>query len=67
MIYNLERTLQEEFQKREIIGIEKGIEKGMLEAKLEIARKLLNKGRKVDEIMEITGLSEEEILKLAAN
>ena len=53
-------------------GLEKGIEKGKAlgektgyeKAKIKIAKKLKEKGNSVDEIKEITGLSEEEINKL---
>ena len=53
-------------------GLEKGIEKGKAlgektgyeKAKIKIAKKLKEKGNSVDEIKEITGLSEEEINKV---
>jgi predicted transposase/invertase (TIGR01784 family) len=53
-------------------GIEKGIEKGKAEGlsegeskrNMEIAKKMLTKGRPVEEIVEFTGLSEEAINKL---
>jgi predicted transposase/invertase (TIGR01784 family) len=45
-------------------GIEKGIEKGRKEEKIEIAKKCLQKGMDISEIIELTGLSKEEIEKL---
>gem|GEM_PF-3391395 len=55
MIYNLEKTLDEEFAKREL--------KGKLEGKLEVARKLLRKGFALAEVAEITELTLDEIEK----
>ena len=45
-------------------GIEKGREEGELNAKIIIANKLLKKNSDIKEIIEITGLSETQILKL---
>lgn len=45
-------------------GKEKGIEKGMNQRSLEIARKMLAKGMDVATVMEITGLSESQLLQL---
>jgi predicted transposase/invertase (TIGR01784 family) len=42
-----------------------GTEKGMAEAKREIARKMLAKGFTTDAISEISGLPEEEVRALA--
>lgn len=44
-------------------GMEKGIKKGKLEGKLEAAKKMLEKGIDIDTIVEITGLSKDDILK----
>jgi predicted transposase/invertase (TIGR01784 family) len=41
-------------------GIEKGVEKG----KLEIARKALSKGMSLEDIMDLTGLTREQVEKL---
>ena len=43
---------------------EKGIEKGKKEAKTDIAKQLINKNISIEEIIEITGLTKEEIDKL---
>ena len=45
-------------------GIRKGIRKGIENEKIEIAKKLIEKGMTISEIIEITGLSEEIIEKL---
>lgn len=44
--------------------MEKGIEKGMNQRSLEIARTMLAKGMDVATVMEITGLSESQLLQL---
>jgi predicted transposase/invertase (TIGR01784 family) len=43
-------------------GIVQGKREGILEGKIAIAKKMLLKGNSLDEVMEITGLREEEIL-----
>ena len=45
-------------------GMEKGVEKGLKEATLIIARKLLQRNRPIDEIIEDTGLTHQEIESL---
>ena len=45
-------------------GLEEGIKQGKMQDKLEIARKLLKKGKSIEEIMELTELKKEEIEKL---
>ena len=45
-------------------GIEQGIEQGSKEKQLEIAKNMLNKNMDIETIIEITGLTEEEIEKL---
>ena len=46
------------------IGEKKGREEGKQEERLEIARKILGKGKSIEEIQEITGLTEEEIERI---
>ena len=46
------------------IGEKKGREEGKQEERLEIARKMLGKGKSIEEIKEITGLTEEEIERI---
>ncbi len=45
-------------------GIKQGIEQGTTQAKKEMASKMKQKGAKVEEIVEITGLTKEEIEEL---
>ncbi|MDM0613004.1 hypothetical protein QTH09_18515, partial [Clostridium perfringens] len=45
-------------------GEKKGIEKGELKAKYDLAKKSLSKGLPISLISELTGLSEDEIKKL---
>ena len=45
-------------------GMEKGMEQGMLKAAREIAKKMKARNRPISEIVEDTGLSEEEIKAL---
>ena len=45
-------------------GIQQGIQKGVDERSIEIARKLLKRNRPIDEIVEDTGLTREEIENL---
>ena len=45
-------------------GIEKGIKQGINKEKIEIAKKLLKKGTSIEEIIELTELTEEEIKNL---
>lgn len=46
------------------IGVEEGMEKGREEAILSVARRMLNKGKTVEEVADLTGLSEEIVAKL---
>ena len=58
---SVERTLiDDSYQK----GIEKGIEKGMNQRSLEIARKMLAKGMDEAMVMDMTGLTAEEIKQI---
>ena len=58
---SVERTLiDDSYQK----GIEKGIEKGMNQRSLEIARKMLAKGMDEASVMDMTGLTAEEIRQM---
>ena len=58
---SVERTLLDDrYQK----GMEKGIEKGMNQRSLEIARKMLAKGMDEASVMDMTGLTAEEIKQM---
>jgi predicted transposase/invertase (TIGR01784 family) len=65
---SLEQKLDEGMEKGEKIGIEKGekigLEKGEKIGKAEVAKNLLKKGWKVQDIQKLTGLSEEDITSL---
>ena len=72
---SVERTLiDDSYQKGKEEGMEKGMEKGRAEGKeegmnqrsLEIARKMLAKGMDAASVMEITGLSAEQMRQLKA-
>jgi len=52
---------REGIKQGEKIGEKKGKKKGKLEEKIETAKKMLDKGFNIDTIIEITGLTEEEI------
>ena len=45
-------------------GLQEGKAQGLQQSKIEIAKKMLSKGMPLDLIVEMTGLSEEEIKKL---
>ena len=45
-------------------GIEQGIQQGVKQTKLDIAKKLLSKNMPIENIVELTGLTKEEIEKL---
>ena len=59
-----EEGLAEGMEKGLAEGMKKGMEKGMNKRSLEIARKMLANGMDAATVMEITGLSAEEILLL---
>ena len=48
-------------------GIQEGIQKGAFERNIEIAQKLLRRGRPIDEIIEDTGLTYQEVECLRRN
>ena len=58
---SVERTLiDDSYQK----GMEKGLEKGMKNGKIEIARKMLAQGMDEAMVMDLTGLTAEEIKQM---
>ena len=57
--------LQREDLKPINVGMKKGIKEGRKETILKICKKLLEKNYSIEEIKEITNLSEEEIKKIA--
>ena len=54
--------LREKYIRDQLAVQEYGYIKGKDEGKKEIAKKMLEKGEKIEYIMEITGLSKEEII-----
>jgi predicted transposase/invertase (TIGR01784 family) len=46
------------------IGMERGVEKGITNEKIEIAKKMMDKNMSIEDIIELTSLSKEEIEKL---
>ena len=63
--YVADDETQEELNKWDIeIATNKGIEQGKAEEKIEIAKKLLAKNTTIEEIVELTELSEKEIMQL---
>jgi predicted transposase/invertase (TIGR01784 family) len=54
-----EKGLQEGLQQ----GLQKGLEKGEFKAKIETAKKLIQKGIDIKIIMEATGLSKKDLKK----
>jgi predicted transposase/invertase (TIGR01784 family) len=48
-------------------GIEQGIEQGSHDTQVETVKKMLKKAYPLEEIVELTGLSVEEIISIAAN
>jgi predicted transposase/invertase (TIGR01784 family) len=45
-------------------GREQGIEQGITQEKADIAKKMINKNMDINDIVELTGLTKEEIEKL---
>ena len=61
-----QKGMEEGMEKGRAEGMEKGIEEGMSQRSLEIARKMLAKGMDEASIMDMTGLTAEEIKMLKA-
>ncbi len=61
----LEKIYSEKFNKGFIKGTQKGIAAGIKKSKLKAAESLLSRNMPVNEIIEITGLSEKEIIRAA--
>ena len=60
LYYDLEEKHKEDNEG----SYELGVERGSKQEKIEIAKKMLEKNKAVEEIMEFTGLTEEEIKNL---
>ena len=61
-----QKGMEEGMEKGRAEGMEKGIEEGMSQRSLEIARKMLAKGMDEASIMDMTGLTAEEIKLMKA-
>ena len=61
-----QKGMEEGMEKGRAEGIEEGIEEGMSQRSLEIARKMLAKGLDEASVMDMTGLTAEEIKLLKA-
>lgn len=60
----LENARDEGIEQGIVKGIEQGIEEGEKRKALEVARRMLSKKQTIEDIMEFTGLVEEEIIEL---
>ena len=58
------KSLKEGIEAGKSQGLQEGKAQGLQQSKIEIAKKMLSKGMPLDLIVEMTGLSEEEIKKL---
>jgi len=61
---DLLRELEREFEEK---GIQKGLQQGELQKAREIAYRLLHKGSSVQEVVDITGLSVEDVEEILQN
>ena len=64
LYYDLEEKHKEDNEGSYELGVERGMEQGSKQEKVEIAKKMLAKNKAVEEIVEFTGLTEEEIKNL---
>lgn len=72
LLYYNEEELSKYIRKSELIdsyndGKSQGLSQGKLQEKLEIAKRMLLKNKTISEIIDITGLTKKEILKLQDN
>lgn len=58
------RDKAEELESAEALGVEKGIKQGVQQKTIEIAKNMLHEKMPIELIIKITGLTEEEIIKL---
>ena len=59
-----EKLIEKGWKKGRQEGLQKGLQEGKREEKLRIAKKALMKGMNIDEVVELTELPREEVLKL---
>ena len=60
----LQKGIEEGLQKGIEEGMQKGIEKGIEEGMQKVAVNALNKGMSVDDIVDLTGLTKDQVLSL---
>lgn len=65
MVTNIERLLQEEFEKVEKKGIEKGIEQGIEKGRQTLIKNMLAQGLTIETISAYTGLPVDEVKRIA--
>ena len=63
-LYDAEKVEQKILNTRLKSEKQEGIEQGIQQEKIEVAKTMLNINMKIEDIMDITGLSKEEIEKL---
>ena len=63
-LYDAEKVEQKILNTRLKGAKQEGIEQGIQQEKIEVAKTMLNKNMKIEDIMDITGLSKEEIENL---
>ena len=62
-----QEILQEGMAKGEQLGLKKGEQLGLKKGKVEIAQQLLNRGMALEEVVSLTGLSEQELTQNLSN
>lgn len=64
LLENLEKFEKETYKKGRKSGLQEGMEKGTLHGKLDVARKMVNDGFPLEEVVKYTGLMMENIKEL---
>lgn len=59
--YGYDKGLEEGLKQGIEQGLKQGLEQGLEQAKIEIAKRMLEQGKSIEEIMELTELSKEDI------
>jgi predicted transposase/invertase (TIGR01784 family) len=62
-----QEILQEGMAKGEQLGLKKGEQLGLKKGKVEIAQQLLNRGMALEEVVSLTGLSEQVLTQELSN
>ena len=64
MIYDYENTIDFAKKQGEVKGREEGLAEGLEKGRIEIARNLLSMGLSIEQIVNATGLTEEQVQSL---